>query len=214
MNGPRNGWSRPGATRRRKWPIWRKTGICELWWIIGSEEGCVGRVTRGRSREGLQFIVTTWGKTPSGKRASTVTYCDVVMSLSTWHPCGERWTPMMTSRPGMKQVGMVASSQSYPHSRSFHMPGNIRVDLCTNLHDELESPRPITSGEVHYTKDLLQCTVPWRCSFSVPDKAIWGVPFSNFYVPTCLSDYIKVVVHHASLNFVIRFLLIPPFDQA
>jgi hypothetical protein len=35
-----------------------------------------------------------------------------------------------------------------------------------------------------------------------------------FYVTTCLSDYIKVVVRHASFNFVIRFFLIPPLDQA
>jgi hypothetical protein len=70
MNRPGNGWSRPGARRRRKWPIWRKTRICELWWIIGSEEGCAERITRGRSREGLQFVVTTWVLREFGMRWS------------------------------------------------------------------------------------------------------------------------------------------------
>jgi hypothetical protein len=71
-----------------------------------------------------------------------------------------------------------------------------------------------TNRGAHMELNLVQFIVPWQCSFSVPDRAIWGVPFSNFYVTTCLSDYIKVVVRHASFNFVIRFLLIPPLDQA
>jgi hypothetical protein len=103
---------------------------------------------------------------------STTTYGDVVMSPSTWHPRGELQTPTMTSRPVAKQVVMVASSQVSLQSRSFHFPSNIRVDPCTNLHSELELRRSITGGEVHCTKDLLQCTVPWRCSFSAPDRAI------------------------------------------
>jgi hypothetical protein len=57
---------------------------------------------------------------------STTTYCNVVMSPSTWHPRGERRTPTRTSRPVVKQVGTVAGSQSYPRSRSFHLTGNIR----------------------------------------------------------------------------------------
>jgi hypothetical protein len=103
---------------------------------------------------------------------STATYCDVLMYPRPWHPRGEQWTPTMTSWPVAKQVVTVASSQVYPQSRSFHFPSNICVDPCTNLHGELESRRSITGGEVHCTKDLLQCTVPWRCSFSSPDKAI------------------------------------------
>jgi hypothetical protein len=102
---------------------------------------------------------------------STVTYCNVVTPPSTWHHRGERRTPMMSFRSVVKQVGTVASSQSHPRSQYFHLPGNIHDESCMNLHGELEPPRPITGGEVHCTKDLLQFTVPWRCSLSAPDRA-------------------------------------------
>ena len=62
---------------------------------------------------------------------SIVTYCDVVTPPSTWHPRGERRMPTMSFRPVLKQVGTVASSQSDPLSRSFHLPGNICVESCT-----------------------------------------------------------------------------------
>jgi hypothetical protein len=55
-------------------------------------------------------------KTQAADGLSTVTYCDVVTSPSTWHLCGKRQTPAMASRPVMRQVGTVANSQSHPRS--------------------------------------------------------------------------------------------------
>jgi hypothetical protein len=68
------------------------------------------------------------------------------------------------------------------------------------------------AGAPHQGSSLGYCTM--GSSFSAPDGAIWGAPFSIFYVTTCLSDYIKVDARHTSFNFVVRFLLIHPLDQA
>jgi hypothetical protein len=37
-------------------PIWGKSRIHELWWMIGSEEWCVGFVIERRSKGNAQFI--------------------------------------------------------------------------------------------------------------------------------------------------------------
>jgi hypothetical protein len=55
-DGPVGGWPRCGISRRRRWPIWGKFQIRVLWWLIGSEERCIGFVMRLRSRPHTQFI--------------------------------------------------------------------------------------------------------------------------------------------------------------
>lgn len=71
-------------------------------------------------------------KTQAADGLSTMTYCDMVTSPITWHPCDKQQTPAMASQLVMVQVGTVASSQSHPRSRSFHRPGNIHATSCTN----------------------------------------------------------------------------------
>jgi hypothetical protein len=60
------------------------------------------------------------------------------------------------------------------------------------------------------------CSVYYSCQteFRVPDRVIWESFLFDFHSTNYHADYSKVVVHHASFNFVIRFLLIPPLDQA
>jgi hypothetical protein len=55
-------------------------------------------------------------KTQAEDGLPTATYCDVVTSPSTWHPCGKRQTLAMASWPVAGQVHMVASSQSHLRS--------------------------------------------------------------------------------------------------
>jgi hypothetical protein len=87
---------------------------------------------------------------------------------------------------------------------------------CTTSLIHVSAAPIMVEGRRRRAHGTQSCSV--HCShqteFRVPDIAIWGVLFSNFYVTSYLSDYIKDFVHHASLNFFIRFLLIPPFDQA
>jgi hypothetical protein len=87
-------------------------------------------------------------KTQVADGLSTTTYYNVVTSPSMWHPCGKWQTPVMASRSVARQVGTVASSQPHPRSRYFHSSDNIHIAPCTNLYDELESLRSITSDEV------------------------------------------------------------------
>jgi hypothetical protein len=80
-------------------------------------------------------------KTQAADGLSTTTYCDVVTSPSTWHPCGKWRNPAMASRLVAGQVGTVASSQSHLRSQSFHWSGNILAAPCTNHSGRRESTR-------------------------------------------------------------------------
>jgi hypothetical protein len=139
-------------------------------------------------------------KTQAADGLSTATYCDVVTSPSTWHPCGKRRTPVMASRPVARQVGMVASSQSHPRSRSFHWSGNIHAAPCMNLYSA--APRIFA---VHCTMAIF---------FSAPDRVIYGASFSNFHVGSYQSDCTKVVALYTSFDFVTKFLVEYSLDHA
>jgi hypothetical protein len=68
-------------------------------------------------------VALTGAKAQAADGLSIATYCDVVTSPSTWHPCGKRRTPAMASRPVAGQVVTVNNPvirlQLLPALRSF-----------------------------------------------------------------------------------------------
>jgi hypothetical protein len=54
-SGPGGGWPRRGDSQRRRRPIWGKTQILRLWWLIGDESWCPRFVTTWRKQTGASI---------------------------------------------------------------------------------------------------------------------------------------------------------------
>jgi hypothetical protein len=224
------------------WPIWGKTEICELWWIIGSEEWCSRYVTRRQSREGLQFIGTTrvlhkfgmrwscggervshrnattvahdWARSWSGNWLSLVSNCDVVTRLMAWRDRGKRRPPRQRLHGHVAgQVGMARQAQSSP-SLIFSPRGNILPESSTNHSGRRKSLRKDHRrwSAMHLWSSSGDCTM--AISFSSSDRATSGRLFFDFHATNHSAVCTKVVPLYTSLNFVTKILVKHSLDRA
>jgi hypothetical protein len=75
------------------------------------------------------------------------------------------------------------------------------------------SRRGVIGSEIHWTRDLIQVTLPSWTLFSAPDRENYRALFSNFYVVTHQSTCSKVVVQCTSYNFVTKVLRKHPLNS-
>jgi hypothetical protein len=167
------------------WPIPGKSRILGLWWMNQGEGWCARCVTRGQSREGTQLkgidhtCLEFWLSTAHQRDQITGWSCSswrtivkwlrdsdllcATITATWWNGSWHRTTEndgdhydngcSVTSQRKWVWRGQCMNSST---SWYFHPTGNIHSEPRTNLHSELESPRPITCGEENCTCDLLQ----------------------------------------------------------
>jgi hypothetical protein len=151
------------------------------------EKWCSKSITRGRNREGTQFIEVGYGCSEflmemdlrrwrgESPEPSTVVlngvrsrgskwvvhydYCDVVTPSSTWHHRKERRTPMMAFQPIVKQVGTASSVRTHPQPRYFD-PSVISMSSLARI---------FTTSSNHCTRSLAaRCTACLIFAVTVP----------------------------------------------
>jgi hypothetical protein len=81
-------WPRRDASRRHGWPIWGKSQFLGLWWMAWRGWGCVGFVTRGRSKGNAQFIEASHGCSEFERELDHNS--DEILLLRRVH-CGTHW---------------------------------------------------------------------------------------------------------------------------
>jgi hypothetical protein len=223
-----------------------KSQFLGLWWMAGRGWGCIGFVTRGRSKGNTQFIEASHGcseferNSDHGggvilvlRRVHRDTHWGKVLwqSLVTLHDSwwrgkttyGVAW---LRSPVSHDDIGRSTTSQSNrvrpissrprpypPPFRSFYLS-----QLSTRHRARITAPTWIATrgspavGALHLGSSSGYCTM--GSLLSAPDRESWGASFLDFHVTNFLSDYIKVVAHYTSFNFVIGFLMIHSPDRA
>jgi hypothetical protein len=147
---------------------------------LGGDELEVGEEVSHRS---ITTVAHNGAKSQAADGLSITMYYDVVTSPNTCHPCGKRQTPAMAFRPIAGQVGMDASSQSHPQSRSFHWSGNYPRRA---VHESWRPARIHTrrSLAARCTESEDSCSVHYTIAiqFSRSDRVTCRASFSNFHI--------------------------------
>jgi hypothetical protein len=209
--------------------------ILGLRWMDWGEKWCIERITRGRNREGTQFIESDhefsefgwrWARNGEGmshrsssimelngvrsrgsKWLSTTTYCDVVTPSSMWHHHEGRQTPTTASWPIVKQVGTVASTQTHPRPWYFHPSSNICAEPCMIFTASSNHHARSPAARCTTSCDLSQLLFTRNTLLNLPHRASLGAFFFDFHTVNYQFDYTNVVPLFTSSNFVIRILI-------
>jgi hypothetical protein len=202
-SGPGGGWPRRGDSRRHKQPIWGKTQILRLWWLIRDESWCLWFVTTWRSWLGHQFIEALSGNSEFGMRVELISLVRQSTRLAverTRSPCDKSLSrgchdhdnavnqattcPLLRSRRAPAaifyrprgQVGTAVTQlwPSPPPPRSFNHHG-YPLFTGTNCGTDVNRGAEVTVSEVYWIWPLIQSL--YHCYLL---QAVWWLNLQGF----------------------------------